>query len=147
MSVAPLEYWSFNMTVERVGVSFEPELLEKFDALIKAKGYTNRSEAIRDLVRKSIIEARIEADAVDVIGTLTIIYDHDVGDVTNELQHFQHSHLSEIIATTHVHMEEHACLEVVVLRGKAKSVRKLADHIRAIKGVKHGELVTTQSSF
>jgi CopG family nickel-responsive transcriptional regulator len=134
------------MTVERVGVSFEPELLEKFDALTKEKGYTNRSEAIRDLVRKSIIESDIEDENEDVIGTLTIIYDHDVGDVTNELQHFQHFHLSEIIATTHVHVEKHNCLEVLVVRGKARSIRKLADHIRAIKGVKHGELVTTKST-
>ncbi len=134
------------MTVERVGVSFEPELLEKFDALIKAKGYTNRSEAIRDLVRKSIIESHIESGDEDVMGTLTIIYDHDVGDVTHQLQHFQHFHLSEIIATTHVHVEKHTCLEVVVVRGKSRSIMKLADHIRAIKGVKHGELVTTKSS-
>ncbi len=135
------------MTVERVGVSFEPELLNKFDELIKNKGYTNRSEAIRDLVRKSIIETVTEAGNGDVIGTLTIIYDHDVGDVTNQLQHFQHFHLSDIIATTHVHMEKHTCLEVLVLRGKAKNVGKLADHIRAIKGVKHGDLVITKSSI
>ncbi len=134
------------MTVERVGGSFEPELLEKFDALLIAIGYTNRSEAIRDLVRKSIIESHIESGDEDVMGTLTIIYDHDVGDVTNQLQHFQHFHLSEIIATTHVHVEKHTCLEVVVVRGKSRSIMKLADHIRAIKGVKHGELVTTKSS-
>ena len=135
------------MVVERVGVSFEPELLEKFDKLVKTKGYGSRSEAIRDLVRKSIIESEIEADEGKVIGTLTIIYDHDVGDVTNQLQHFQHFHLSDIIATTHVHMEKHICLEVLVLRGKAKNVGKLADHIRAIKGVKHGDLVITKSSI
>lgn len=134
------------MPVERVGVSFEPELLEKFDKLIKTKGYTNRSEAIRDLVRKSIIEAEIETDDGDVVGTLTIIYDHDVGDVTDQLQHYQHFHLSDIVATTHVHMEKHTCLEVLVLQGKAKNVGKLADHIRAIKGVKHGDLVITKSS-
>lgn len=121
--------------------------MENFDELIKIKGYTNRSEAIRDLVRKSIIESETEADNEDVIGTLTIIYDHDVGDVTNQLQHFQHFHLPDIIATTHVHMEKHICLEVVVLRGKVKNVRKLADHIKAIKGVKHGDLVTTKSSI
>lgn len=135
------------MTVERVGVSFEPDLLEKFDDLLKKKGYTNRSEAIRDLVRRSIIEARIESEDEDVIGTLTIIYDHDVGDVTNELQHYQHFHLNEIISTTHVHIAKHNCLEVLVLSGKAKSISKLADHIRAIKGVKHGELVTTKSTI
>ena len=80
------------MTVERVGVSFEPELLAKFDKLIRNKGYTNRSEAIRDLVRRSILESEIKAEKGDVIGTLTIIYDHNAGDVTNQLLHLQHHH-------------------------------------------------------
>jgi len=131
------------MTVERVGVSFEPELLDKFDVLIKRKGYTNRSEAIRDLVRKSLIESEIEAERGDVIGTLTIIYDHDVGDVTNKLLHLQHHHHSEISSTTHIHVDEHLCLEVLVVQGTAKEVKKLADNIKAIKGIKHGELVIT----
>lgn len=135
------------MTVERVGVSFEPELLDKFDALIRDKGYTNRSEAIRDLVRKSLIEDEIEAEEGAVIGTLTIIYNHDVGDVTNRLLHIQHHHHSEISTTTHIHVDEHTCLEVLVVRGNAKNVKKLADNIKAIKGVKHGELVITKSSF
>ena len=135
------------MAVERVGVSFEPELLKKFDTLIKAKGYTNRSEAIRDLVRKCLIEAEIETEKGDVIGTITIIYDHDIGDVTNRLLHLQHHHYAEISSTTHIHVDAHTCLEVLVVRGKAKNVRKLADNIKAIKGVKHGELVITKTSF
>jgi CopG family nickel-responsive transcriptional regulator len=135
------------MTVERVGVSFEPELLSRFDALIKKKGYNNRSEAIRDLVRKSLIESEIEAERGDVIGTITIIYDHDIGDVTNRLLHLQHHHHSEISSTTHIHVDERLCLEVLVVRGKAKEVRNLADNIKAVKGVKHGELVITKTSF
>ena len=135
------------MTMERVGVSFEPELLVKFDELIKKKGYTNRSEAIRDLVRKSLIEAEIRTEKGTVIGTLTIIYDHEVGDVTNRLLHLQHHHHSEISSTTHIHIDEHTCLEVLVVRGKAKDVRKLADNINALKGVRHGELVITKTSF
>jgi CopG family nickel-responsive transcriptional regulator len=132
-----------NMTVERVGVSFEPELLERFDAMIKKKGYTNRSEAIRDLIRKSLIESEIKTEKGDVIGTLTIIYDHDVGDITNKLLHLQHHHHSEILSTTHIHVDEHLCLEVLVVKGKVRDVRDLADNIKALKGVKHGELVTT----
>ncbi len=135
------------MTVERVGVSFEPELLYKFDALIKVKGYTNRSEAIRDLIRKSLIESEIKAEKGEVIGTITIIYSHDVGDVTNRLLHLQHHHHTEISSTTHIHVDEHTCLEVLVIRGKAKNVRELADNIKAVKGVKHGELVITKTSF
>lgn len=145
--VARLPYRSATMTVERVGVSFEPELLKKFDALIKAKGYNNRSEAVRDLVRKSLIESEIKAEKGDIIGTLTIIYDHDIGDVTNRLQHLQHQHLSEIVSSLHVHIDEHRCFEVLVVCGKAKNVRILADNIKAIKGVKHGELVVTKTSF
>jgi CopG family nickel-responsive transcriptional regulator len=135
------------MSVARVGVSFEPELLNKFDTLIRKKGYTNRSEAIRDLVRKSIIEAEIKEEKHDIIGTITIIYDHEVGDVTNRLLHTQHHHHSDILATTHIHIDEHICLEVLVVRGKPNDVRKLGDNIKAIKGVKHGELVMTKISY
>ena len=135
------------MTMERAGVSFEPELLAKFDALIKKKGYTNRSEAIRDMVRKSLLEAEIETEKGDVIGTITIIYDHDVGNVTNRLLHLQHHHQFEISSTNHIHVDEHTCLEVIVVHGKAKNVRKFADNIKAIKGVKHGELVIVKTSL
>jgi len=135
------------MTVERVGVSFEPELLDRFDALIKAKGYTNRSEAIRDLVRKSLIESEVEDEKGDVIGTLTIIYDHDAPNVTNRLLHIQHHHHSEISSTTHIHVDEQTCLEVLVVRGRGDDVRELADNIKAIKGVKHGELVLTKATL
>lgn len=138
---------SATVTVERVGVSFEPELLGRFDALIKAKGYTNRSEAIRDLVRKSLIESEVEGEKGDVIGTLTIIYDHDAPNVTNRLLHLQHHHHSDISSTTHIHVDERTCLEVLVVRGRGDSVRKLADNIKAIKGVRHGELVLTKTTF
>lgn len=132
------------MGVERVGVSFEPELLADFDKLIAGKGYTNRSEAIRDLVRKAIIEDSIAAEKGEVIGTLTIIYDHHEGDVTDKLLHIQHHHHAEISSTTHIHIDEKLCLEVLVVRGKVKNVRTLADHIKALKGVKHGEMVITK---
>lgn len=133
-------------TVTRVGVSFEPELLRKFDALIKAKGYTNRSEAIRDLVRKSLIESEVSSGKGGVIGTLTIIYDHDVGDINDTLIHLQHHYHEEIQSTTHIHVDEHICLEVLVVKGNIKRVKKLADNLKAIKGVKHGELVVTKGS-
>ena len=131
------------MTVERVGVSFEPELLKKFDEFIREKGYTNRSEAIRDLVREALIKREIEGNG-DVIGTLTIVYNHDEGDVTNKLLHIQHHHNEEILSTTHIHIDEHMCLEVLIVKGKADRVRKLADNIKALKGVKHGGLIITK---
>jgi CopG family nickel-responsive transcriptional regulator len=134
------------MGVDRVGVSLERELLAKFDDMIRVKGYTNRSEAIRDLIRKSIIESEIQTGKGNVIGALTIIYDHDVGDVTNRLLHIQHHYQSDISTTTHIHVDEHLCLEVLIVRGNVKDVKKLADSIKAVKGVKHGELVVTKVS-
>jgi len=135
------------MVVERVGVSFEPELLEKFDLLIKSQGYTNRSEAIRDLVRKAIIDSDIAAEKGEVVGTITLVYDHDVGDVTHKLMHLQHHHHTEITFTSHIHVDENTCLEVLVVKGKAKEVRNLADNIKAVRGVKAGELVVTKTEF
>lgn len=135
------------MGVERVGVSFEPELLVKFDALILRKGYSNRSEAIRDLVRKSLIEEKLRSTSGKAIGTITILYNHDIGNVTDKLLHLQHHHHSEIQSTTHIHVDEHNCLEVLVVRGKSGEIIELADRIRAIKGVKHGELVLTRTDL
>ena len=135
------------MTVERVGVSFEPELLEKFDIHLAKKGYSNRSEAVRDLVRKSLIEEDIEGGKGDVFGTLTIIYDHHSGVVNNRLMHLQHHHVGDILSTTHIHVDEDTCLEVLIVRGKAGDVKNLADNIKSLRGVKHGGLVITRSSF
>ncbi|HHD15797.1 MAG TPA: nickel-responsive transcriptional regulator NikR [Euryarchaeota archaeon] len=133
------------MAVSRVGVSFEPELLERFDELIGEKGYQSRSEAIRDLVRKAIMERDVEGREGEVVGTLTYIYDHHQCDVNNKLLDLQHSHYHDILFTTHVHMDHDMCLEVLIVKGEAEDVRKLSDNIRAIKGVKHGELVITRT--
>jgi CopG family nickel-responsive transcriptional regulator len=133
------------MPVERVGVSFEPELLDDFDGLIEKRGYSSRSEAIRDLVRKALIESKVEEGAGEVLGTLTYIYNHHEGDVNKRLLELQHGHHHEILFTTHVHMDHDMCLEVLIVKGPTKKVRELADSIRAIKGVKHGELVITSS--
>lgn len=135
------------MPVERVGVSFEPDLLNKFDAMIKKRGYTNRSEAIRDLIRKEIIGTEIKEESCDVIGTLTIMYDHHAGNVTDDLLHLQHHHHKEISFTTHIHVDDRMCLEILVIRGNSKKVKKLAENVKALKGVKHGELSITKTSF
>ncbi|MCX6661616.1 MAG: nickel-responsive transcriptional regulator NikR [Euryarchaeota archaeon] len=132
------------MSVERVGVSFEPRLLKKFDMLLKKRGYTNRSEAIRDLIRKEIIESEIKDEEGEVIGTLTIIYDHEIGNITNKLLHLQHHHHDEITFTTHIHIDERTCLEIVVIRGQLSQVKKFSENIKALKGVKHGQLAITK---
>lgn len=132
------------MPIERVGVSFEPRLLSKFDTLLKKRGYTNRSEAIRDLIRKEIIESEMKEEDCTVIGTLTIIYDHEIGNITNKLLHLQHHHHQEITFTTHIHVDDCTCLEIVVIRGQLSHVRKFSENIKALKGVKHGQLAITK---
>jgi CopG family nickel-responsive transcriptional regulator len=133
--------------ITRFGVSIEPDLLKKFDKIIKKKGYTNRSEAIRDQIRKNIVvEESSEPDA-EGLGTLTMIYDHHVGPLTNRLLELQHDHHHEILTTTHIHVDHHNCLEVLVLKGKIGEIKKLADSIKALKGIKHGELVITKSEL
>ena len=133
--------------IVRFGVSIEPELLNKFDKMIKKEGYPNRSEAIRDLIRKNLILEKNKDPDAKVIGTLTMIYDHHSGNLTNRLLDMQHDHHSEILSTTHIHVDHHNCLEVLVLKGKTGNIQKLADNIRALKGIKHGELVITKSSL
>jgi len=131
--------------VVRFGVSIGAPLLDKFDNLIGEKGYTNRSEAIRDLIRDMLVEAEWDnrEDITEAIGTVTIIYDHhtrEIGDRLNDLAHDQHN---LIISTTHVHLTHASCLEVILVKGPRKEIRSLADHIISIRGVKHGKLVIT----
>jgi CopG family nickel-responsive transcriptional regulator len=133
--------------ITRFGVSIEPDLISKFDKLIKKEGYTNRSEAIRDMIRKNLIAEKNKDPDAKVIGTLTIIYDHHTGTLTNKLLDLQHEHHNEILSTTHIHIDHHNCLEVLVLKGKTGRIQKLADNIKALKGIKHGELVITKSSL
>ena len=133
--------------IVRFGVSIEPELLSKFDKMIKKEGYSNRSEAIRDVIRKNLIIEKNKDPNAKAIGTLTMIYDHHSGNLTNRLLGLQHDHHNEILSTTHIHIDHHNCLEVLVLKGKTGSIQKLADNIKALKGIKHGELVITKSSL
>ena len=133
--------------ITRFGVSIEPDLLKKFDKIIKKEGYTNRSEAIRDLVRKNLIKEENKDPNAESIGTLTMIYDHHTGNLTNKLLDLQHDHTKEILSTTHIHIDHDNCLEVLVLKGKTGKIQKLADNIKSLKGIKHGELVITKSSL
>ena len=130
----------------RFGVSIEPNLLTQFDDKIKKEGYTNRSEAIRDLIRKSLVKTKIHNPHQDAIGTLTMIYDHHSGNLTTRLLEIQHNHHDEILTTTHIHIDHYNCLEVLVLKGKIDRIQKLADNIKALKGIKHGELVITSAT-
>jgi len=129
--------------LKRFGISLELGLLEKFDKLINQKGYDNRSEAIRDLIRDALVQHEWENDTEETIGTITIIYDHNASQITNNKTAKEHSHFHQIISTMHVHLDHENCLEVSAVRGSAKDVRRIADEIIGMKGVKHGKLVTT----
>ena len=130
--------------ITRFGISIEPDLIKKFDTSIKKEGYTNRSEAIRDLIRKDLIAEKNKNPDEEAIGTLTMLYDHHTGNLTEKLLDLQHDHTEEILVTTHVHIDHHNCLEVLVLSGKIGKIQKLADKIKALKGIKQGELVITK---
>jgi len=133
--------------IRRFGVSIETDLLNKFDRLIEKEGYENRSEAIRDLIRKNLIKTTYQDPESTAMGTLTMIYDHHSSHLTQTLLKIQHDHTNEILSTTHIHIDHDTCLEVLILKGKTKNIQKLSDHIISLKGIKHGELVMTTSTF
>ncbi|MBU0675077.1 MAG: nickel-responsive transcriptional regulator NikR [Proteobacteria bacterium] len=129
--------------IVRFGISLDDRLLQKFDSLISEKGYSNRSEAIRDLIRNALVEEQWRHDDDDAVGTVSLVYNHHTRELSDKLTEHQHSHHQNIISALHVHLDEHHCLEVVVLKGKAREIRKLADELIGTKGVKHGKLMTT----
>ena len=122
----------------RFGVSLDEELLEPCDALCAVKGYSNRSEAIRDLIRKALVAEEWQQADGQGAGTLTLVYDHHKNDLARRLTQMQHDEHDIIIATLHVHLDHHNCLEVLILKGEAARVRALADKLISCKGVKHG---------
>jgi CopG family nickel-responsive transcriptional regulator len=130
--------------VVRTGVSLEQELLERFDEAIWQKGYQNRSEAIRDLIRDHLVTEDSDRNK-EVVGTLTIVYDHHRPNLTEKLVDAQHHAGSIVLAATHVHLDHHNCLEVVILRGRGGELKVLADRILSLRGVKHGRLVITST--
>jgi CopG family nickel-responsive transcriptional regulator len=127
----------------RFGVSIPQELVKAFDERVQRKGYRTRSEAIRDIMREYIVNEAWESERGEVVGTVTIVYDHERRELTHVLTELQHHFQSAIACSTHVHLDEHNCLEVIVLRGKAAHVQTIADRLISTKGVKHGKLVCT----
>ncbi len=126
----------------RFGVSIPSKLLKSFDHSIKDKGYNNRSEALRDLIRKNLVEKEW-AEGEEVVGSLTIVYDHDVRGVSDKLTEMQHKHHAKIVSSMHVHLDEHNCMEVLVIKGRGKDIKVISDILLASRGVKHGRLVMT----
>ena len=132
--------------VVRFGISADERLLERFDALIAEKGYVNRSEAIRDLIRSALVEDALADPDSEAVGTVTLVYDHHYSDLGDKLTEHQHTHHEEIVSTLHVHLDSRHCLEVVVLRGTAREIKHIADGLIGTKGVKHGRFVATTAA-
>ncbi|MFQ6096481.1 MAG: nickel-responsive transcriptional regulator NikR [Armatimonadota bacterium] len=131
--------------VRRFGVSMSSDLLRAFDRLIKRKGYKNRSEAIRDIVRDLLVRNEWEESDQEVMGAVTLLYDHETGHVPETLTDLQHRQHDAIVCSTHVHMDQHNCLETIVVRGTSRVVRTIADQLLSTRGVKHGGLVSTST--
>lgn len=122
--------------VERVGISLDQDLLKQFDSLITAQGYTNRSEAIRDLIRARLDQEQAANPAADAVAAILLVYDHHATHLSAKLNRLQHDHLLHIITSTHVHLDHHNCLEVIILKGKVSQIQSLADRMTSLKGVK-----------
>ncbi|RQD76738.1 MAG: nickel-responsive transcriptional regulator NikR [Candidatus Syntrophonatronum acetioxidans] len=129
----------------RFGISMNEQLLEKFDRLIVQKGYNNRSEAIRDLIRSQLVELEWADENQEVAGTITLVYDHHVKGLSDLLTDLQHDYHDLILSTMHVHLDHFNCLEVLVIQGKAGDAKKVAERLISIKGVKHGKLSITST--
>ena len=130
-------------SLTRFGMSLDAALLEQFDRLIQDKGYENRSEAIRDLIRDALVQRRWDMEQGELVGTITLIYDHHVKELSEKMTRLQHDHVHSIISTLHIHLDHDHCLEVLAVRGRAKQVRHIANELIGMRGVKHGKLVTT----
>ncbi len=130
----------------RFGVSISDGLLQKFDALIERQSYTNRSEALRDLIRDRLAETELQErmDGCKAVGAITLIYDHQTREIGDRLTDIAHDHHQIILSSMHVHLTHTSCMEVVLVKGCGKELRALSDKLSSIKGVKHGKLAMTR---
>ncbi len=123
----------------RFGASLEKTLLEKWDSLLNTKGYNNRSEALRDLIRQELVKDEWSSGG-EVVGAITLVYDHHKRELVNKLTNLQHDFGGLIFASQHIHIDHHNCMEIIAVKGSPKSIQALADKMRGTKGVKHGSL-------
>lgn len=130
--------------MKRFSVSLEENLLEKFDYYIYQKKYNNRSEAVRDLIRNAFVKKEWESDT-QVMGVVTLVYDHHKSTVQEKMTSIQHDYYHQIISTTHVHMDHHNCMEVIIAKGKARDIQELADRLISLKGIQNGNLAMSST--
>lgn len=129
--------------LSRFSVSLPTQLLRDLDAMTREKGYGNRSLAVADMIRDQLVEHRQSYDEQEIAGTITLVYDHHKRNLQSALTDLQHEHTDVIISTLHVHLDHDNCLEVLVVRGQASVIKKMADALLAAKGVKHGRFTIT----
>lgn len=130
--------------LERFSIAIEKQLLQKFDAFISRRKYKTRSEAIRDLIRASFVKEEWTGNE-DVVGIITLTYDHHSGKLLEKIMEVQHSYFQNIVSTTHIHLDHHNCLESIITRGRSKDIKDLADKLISLKGVKTGNLSMTST--
>jgi CopG family nickel-responsive transcriptional regulator len=128
------------MNLERVGIAIESSLLAAFDKLIEKQGYANRSEAVRDMVRERLAQEKLKRPSGKAVAGIFLVYDHYATDLTHKLLELQHSHILQTISSTHIHLDHYNCLEVIILKGAVGELKKIADLLTSLKGVKLGRL-------
>jgi CopG family transcriptional regulator, nickel-responsive regulator len=129
--------------LSRIGIALDSDLLKRFDRSIRHRGYTNRSEAFRDLIRDRLVTEQTAAPDATVVGTITLIYDHHASGISDKLTELQHRSHELVVSTSHAHLDHDSCLEVLIVHGKSAVVEQFADRLIGLKGVQHGRLVMT----
>jgi CopG family nickel-responsive transcriptional regulator len=129
--------------LSRIGIALDSDLLKRFDLSIERRGYTNRSEAFRDLIRDRLVTEQTANPNAVVVGTVTLIYDHHASGITEKLTEVQHAQHKLVVSTSHAHLDHDSCLEVLIVHGKSAQVSQFADRLIGLKGVQHGRLVMT----
>lgn len=129
--------------LSRIGIALDSDLLKRFDRFIGRRGYTNRSEAFRDLIRDRLVTEQTASPDAVVVGTVTLIFDHHAHGVTEKLTEVQHENHDLVVSTSHAHLDHDSCLEVLIVHGKSAQVAQFADRLIGLKGVQHGRLVMT----
>ena len=129
--------------LSRIGIALDSDLLKRFDRFIGRQGYTNRSEAFRDLIRDKLVTEKTAHPNATVVGTVTLIYDHHAHGITEKLTEVQHENHDLVVSTSHAHLDHESCLEVLIVHGRSARVARFADRLIGLKGVQHGRLVMT----
>ena len=127
--------------LERIGISLDHKLLKQFDKLMRGKGYANRSEAVRDLIREKLIEDEWAAPEGETVATVLLVYEHETMELSQRMAKIEHAEFHRVVTTMHIHMDHDNCLEIVVLRGPGKEIQRLGEKLISMRGVKHGRFI------